>query len=275
MYKIELLTKRNVNNTTNKMNQNSNYCKYCERQFNSKCAKDVHEPTCEFFFRTKREKDAEDDYIEKLPSAQKQFKLIQYLTLTIKRLEQDVARLKINAGTRKRKVVSDFLNSPINTKPHILFEQWYKNIRVEEVDLYSVFIGDINNGIMNVLKRYLKFNRDTPICSFKQKDNSIYIWTSQYNNNEFDTPSWVILDHNIYQKWIQDINHKLLGVFCKWKSDNEPLIQSSEMEKEKYIMYMHKIHGLDENNEKRRRSVLHKWIYNELARDIEFENEYV
>ena len=48
------------------MNQNSNYCKYCERQFHSKCAKDVHEPTCEFFFRTKREKDAEDDYIEKL-----------------------------------------------------------------------------------------------------------------------------------------------------------------------------------------------------------------
>lgn len=258
------------------MNQTTNFCKYCNKYFHFKDLYDQHVITCEYFYRSKRQKDREDDYIEKLPSAQEQFKIIQHLTLTVKRLEQDVARLKINAGTRKRKVVLDFLNNPVNPKPQVLFEQWFKNIVIEETDLYFVFNGDINNGIMNVLNRYIKnFNRNTPICSFKQKENSIYIWTTKYNNSEIDKPIWILLDHNIYQKWVQDLTHKFLGVFCKWKSDNEILLQSNELEKEKYILYMHKIHGLDENNEKKRRAVLHKWIYNELARDIEFENEYV
>ena len=257
------------------MNKTTNFCKYCNKYFHFKDLYDQHEIACEFMFRSKRQKDREDDYIEKLPTAQEQFKIIQYLTLTVKRLEQDVSRLKINAGTRKRKVVLDFLNNPINPKPHILFEQWFKNIVIEEIDLQYVFNGDINNGIMNVLTRYLKFNRDTPICSFKQKDNSIYIWTTDFNNSEINKPIWVLLDPKIYQKWVQDINHKILGIFCKWKSNNEALIQSNDVEKEKYILYMHKIHGLDENNEKKRRSILHKWIYNELSRDIEFENEYV
>ena len=166
------------------MNQTANFCKYCNKYFHFKDLYDQHEITCEFMFRTRRQKDREDDYIEKLPSAQEQFKLIQYLTLKVNRLETDIARLKINAGTRKRRLVLDLLNNPTNPKPSLLFENWYKQTNVTYIDLDSVFNGDITNGMMSTLQRQISQNRNLPICSFKQKANSIYIWTSNFNNEE-------------------------------------------------------------------------------------------
>ena len=145
------------------MNQTANFCKYCNKYFHFKDLYDQHEITCEFMFRTRRQKDREDDYIEKLPTAQEQFKLIQYLTLKVNRLENDIARLKINAGTRKRRLVLDLLNNPTNPKPRVLFENWYKQIVVTYNDLEAVFNGDITDGMMSVLEKEISQNSNIPV----------------------------------------------------------------------------------------------------------------
>lgn len=258
------------------MNQTANFCKYCNKYFHFKDLYDQHEITCEFMFRTRRQKDREDDYIEKLPSAQEQFKLIQYLTLKVNRLENDIARLKINAGTRKRRLVLDLLNNPTNPKPRLLFENWYKQIVVTYNDLEAVFNGDITDGMMSALENQISQNICIPICSFKQKTNSIYIWTSEFNNEEDNNePKWILLDYKIFLVWTRYINHKFLELFLKWQVENSQLIYSSEQEKERHILSTRKINGLEESYEKKRRGILHKWIYTELARDIELNNEYV
>ncbi len=251
------------------------YCKYCNKYFRFKDLYDQHEITCEFIFRSRRRKDRESDYIETLPTVQEQFKLIQYLTLTVNRLENEVTRLKINAGTRKRKLVLDILNNNSTPKPCILFENWYKQFTIEQTDLNSVFEGDITDGMIKVLQKYLMRNHNTPICSFQQKDNSIYIWTTEFNNSEMNEPIWVLLDNIVYKKWLRCLNHQFLQRFLKWQVDNTALICSCEREKEKHISAMHKINGLEENYEKKRRGVLHKWIYTKLAREIEFNTDYV
>jgi len=256
------------------MNQTANFCKYCNKYFHFKDLYDQHEITCEFIFRTRRQKDREDDYIEKLPTPQEQFKLIQYLTLKVNRLENDVARLKINAGTRKRKLVLDILNNPTNPKPNMLFEEWIKIITLNEEDLYAVFSEDNTNGIISALNRCLTYN-NIPICSFQQKDNSIYIWTTKFNNSEINEPIWIMLDYKVFQKWVLELNHKILCIFVKWKANNMEIIHSCEKEKDKFDQYMRKITGLSEKHEKKRTLYLHKWIYTKLARDIDMNSEYV
>jgi|TARA_B100001287_G_scaffold138453_2_gene116591 hypothetical protein len=256
------------------MNQTANFCKYCNKYFHFKDLYDQHVITCEYFYRSKRQKDREDDYIEKLPTPQEQFKLIQYLTLKVNRLETDIARLKINAGTKKRKLVLELLNNPTNPKPPVLFENWYKQYELNYNDLDAVFNGDITDGMMSVLQRYLKKCSNLPICSFNQKQNSIYIWTSSFNKDS-NEPIWILLDFKIFLIWVRYINHQFLELFLKWQIENSKLIYSSEAEKERHIASTRKINGLDENYEKKRRSSLHKWIYSQLAKDIDINNEYV
>ena len=254
------------------MNTHVNYCKYCTKYFHYKDSYNLHIPTCEFFYRSKRQIDRNDDCSERLPSPQDQFKLIQYLTLKIHQLESDVSRLKISSGTRKRKVILDLLNNPTNPKPSVLFENWYKSISLTMDDLIPLFDYDITNGIQYVLERYL--NNTIPICSFQQKENSIYIWTTNWNNTDSSNPKWILLDINVYNIWMRYISHLFLEIFLKWQIENDTLVHSSEKEKEKNIENMHKLNGLGEKYEKKRKFELHKWIYNKIAKDVEFNNEY-
>lgn len=255
------------------MNSHTNYCKYCDKYFHYKDSYDLHIPTCEFFYRSKRQIDRNGDCSERLPSPQDQFKLIQYLTLKIHQLESDVSRLKISSGTRKRKVVIDLLNNPTNPKPPVLFEKWYKSISLTMDDLDPIFDLDIINGIQYALEKYLNKN-NIPICAFKQKENSIYIWTTVYNNTELVDPKWVLLDTKVYHILIRYISHLFLEIFLKYQIVNEVKLHSSEKEKEKNIENMHKLNGLGEKYENKRRITLFRWIYNKIAKDIEFNNEY-
>ena len=61
------------------MNTSENFCKYCSKEFNFKYLYDRHIITCEFFYQSRRRQDIENNCNELLPSAQEQFKLIQYL----------------------------------------------------------------------------------------------------------------------------------------------------------------------------------------------------
>ena len=252
-----------------------NLCKYCNKEFNFKYLFERHIVTCEFFYQSKRLQYIENDYSEQLPSAQEQFKLIQYLTLKVKRLEDDVSRLKINSGTRKRKLIIDLLNNPTNPKPADLFESWYKQIDTATQDMDAIFEGDITDSMISILERYLSSEQNIPVCSFQPKANSIYIWTLKYNNSEINEPRWVLLTLAIFNTWLLKLEQKILEMFLKWQRDNEQMIKRCERENEKNIATMRKVNGITEKYEKKRQAYLHKWIYTRLAREIEFNTEYV
>jgi hypothetical protein len=257
------------------MNPSENFCKYCSKEFNFKYLYDRHIITCEFFYQSRRRQDIENSYNEQLPSAQEQFKLIQYLTLKVKCLEDDVSRLKINAGTRKRKLIIDLLNNPTNPKPSILFDDWYKQIDTDSQDMDALFEGDITDSMISILERYILSEQNLPICSFQPKPNSIYIWTTKYNNSEIKEPIWVLLTPAVYNTWLLKLEQKILELFLKWQRDNALMIKRCDKEKEKNIATMRKVNGITDKYDKKRQAHLHKWIYTRLAREIEFNTEYV
>lgn len=249
----------------------SNYCKYCNKYFHYKDLFDQHVVTCEFFYRSRRQKDRDLDSIETLPSPQEQFKLIQHLLLKVKSLENDVIRLKSSSGIRQRKQILNILNNPDRpdySKPSLLFEQWYKTIHVQQNHLQSVFDGDICDGFIKTLKGYLTFP-NIPICSFKQKPNTIYIYTDFE-----DTPKWIVLTNDMFDKWIRHLNHCFLKTFLQWQLNNEELIRSSDQQRDINNSYVHKINGLNKTYEQKRQYQLKKWIYDSIAKDISI-NEHL
>ena len=61
--------------------------------------------------------------------------------------------------------------------------------------------------------------------------------------------------------------HQFLQTFLQWQMDHSHLIQSNEVEKEKNISYMHKINGLGDQYESRRKQQLRHWIYETFSKD--------
>lgn len=238
-----------------------NYCKYCNKYFHFKDLFDQHVVTCEYFYRSKRQKERELDSIEILPSGQEQFKLIQHMFVKMKSLENEVMKLRIENGVRKRKYILELLNQNEYSKPPLSFEQWYKTLVIQEKHLKRIFDGDVCDGIKSLLNDYITFN-NIPICSFKQKQNTIYIYTNE------ESPKWIILQHDVFDIWYRHMNHLFLQAFLQWQMDNSDLIQSSEEERDKNISNVHKINGLSDNYEQKRKQGLKKWIYDKIAKDI-------
>lgn len=171
--------------------------------------------------------------------------------------------------SRKRKIILEYINKPFWSKPSILFEDWYKTLPVTFQHLQHVFNYDIINGIQHCLESYCNVPL-LPICCFHQKPGTLYVWTK----NESENPSWVVLNTNQYKRMIDRICHGFLQTFLQWQLENNELIQSSEEEKEKNISYMHKINGLGENYEQKRRNQLKNWIYSSFSKEF-IVNEYI
>ena len=172
--------------------------------------------------------------------------------------------------TRKRKLILEYINKPFWTKPNITFEKWTRSITISYSDLTHMFNHDVVNGIQHCLQKYCNTPL-LPICCFIQKPNTIYIWTSTEENQ---TCRWLIMTPIQYKTWLNRMVHQFLQTFLQWQMDNTHMIQSNENEKEKNISYMHKLNGLGEQYENRRRQQLRNWIYETFSRDFEI-NEYM
>ena len=209
------------------------------------------------------------DLQQKFQSLQNTVYLLQEKSLKQQQQIDDLKKEKHMSLSRKRKIILEYINKPFWPKPTITFEQWIRNILVSDQDLKHMFEHDLINGIKHCLEKYCNVPL-LPICCFTQKPNTIYIWS----NDISEQPKWIILDSNKYEAWLNRMSHNFLQTFLQWQMDNSEILQSNETEKEKNISYMHKINGLGENYEKKRRIQLRNWIYDTFSREFEI-NEYV
>jgi hypothetical protein len=253
------------------MASSENYCKYCCRYFKFKDLYEQHNVTCEFFYRRSRARDRELDGHEKLPTPQEQFKLIQYLTLKVSKLENDVLRLKGLTVTRKRRVILEWLQNSGKPTPTLTFHEWSKTLDVSYEHLNGVFEGDITDGMKRMLVEVFSYEGTAPICCFTQKAGTIYIWSTCEDEPE---PHWMVMPHADFVRFVNRLSHTFLRTFLNWQRDNAELIRSSEENKEKNIQYMRKINGLGQAYEERRQSELRKWLFVKIARDFEHDVEY-
>jgi len=253
------------------MASSENYCKYCCRYFKFKDLYEQHNVTCEFFYRRSRARDRELDGHEKLPTPQEQFKLIQYLTLKVSKLENDVLRLKGLTVTRKRRVILEWLQNSGKPTPSLTFHEWSKTLDASYEHLNGVFEGDMTDGMKRMLGDVFSYEGTAPMCCFTQKAGTMYIWSTCEEDPE---PHWMVMPHADFVRFVNRLSHTFLRTFLNWQRDNAELIRSSEENKEKNIQYMRKINGLGTAYEERRQSELRKWLFVKIARDFEHDVEY-
>ena len=240
----------------------SSRCRFCDRHFRFKDTYDQHTITCEFLFRSKKEKDREIDTFEYIPSAQDQYKLIQYLASQVATLKKDIEYLKGSTIVKKRRLIRDWLNSGENYIPSLGFAQWSRSIPLTQDHLNIVFQEDLTTAIKKCIQEHIESSENPPIRAFLQKQNTIYVMNS--SDPDSDKTDWAILSCETLDQWLDRIVHVFLQKFVKWQHENMTKIQTSELEKDKNIEYMAKINGFED----RKRSELRKWLFGLVAKDI-------
>ena len=255
-----------------KSTMSENYCKYCLKQFRFKDLYEQHTVTCEFFYKKARERDREIDLHETLPTAREQYQLVQHLMLEVTTLRKEVIRLKQNNIVRKKKMISEYLNSATYPKPGLPFDDWMRQIPTSSDNLQRVFDGDLTDGVEHVLRTVVQQNASIPICAFTQKAATFYIYTS--GKEEDGDPKWIIMPPDEYLRLYRRISHKLLQEFLRWQLAHEEDFQNSPALKEKNIEYMCKISGVASGYEDRRKAECKKWLFNLLAKDFAHNIDY-
>jgi hypothetical protein len=243
-----------------------NHCINCNRQFRFKDLYDQHAITCDFLFKSRKEKDRETDAFERLPSQQEQFKLIQNLYLQISKLQKEVDSMRGQVIIRKRKEIIDFLQSKSNPIPQITFLEWSKTITVSKEMLDTVFSKSLNDGIRSCISAVLSLDCP-PIRAFTQKKGTIYVYEKVEPDGESVKSCWRVLSIDEFDRWIDRIMHKFLQVFVTWQLENMKLLNSNEDQKDKNLEYMQKINGNGQTDD-RRKNDLRKWFYETFKKEV-------
>ena len=247
----------------------NNYCGYCDRHFKFKDLYDQHMVTCDFFHKKKKARDREVDCIEKLPSQQEMYKLVQHIAVQCNKLQKEVEKLKANSSISCKKAVLETLNSPLSRPPLQTYQEWIKSFSISTYYLERVFKENITEGIKLVLSDRIKkeTKENIPIRSFKQKPTNLYIYSQASPDSELDRPYWRLMSVDDYDRMINLLLHQFIVEFTNWQDDNCEVLESSEKEKDKNIMYMMKIHNIKTNEEKQKLEI-RKWIYSNFENDL-------
>ena len=242
-----------------------NHCNNCNRQFRFKDLYDQHAITCDFLFKSRKEKDRETDAFERLPTPQEQFKLIQNLYLHISKLEKEVDSMRGQVIIRKRKEIIDFLQSKSNPVPSFAFLEWSKTIIVSKEMLDTVFSKSLNDGIRMCISGFVSIE-SPPIRAFSQKKGTIYVYEKVESDSESEKSCWRVLSIDEFDRWIDRIMHKFLQVFVAWQLENMKVLNSNEEQKDKNLEYMQKINGNGQTDD-RRKNELRKWFYETFKKE--------
>ena len=241
-----------------------NNCVNCNRQFRFKDLYDQHAVTCDFLFKSRKEKDRETDAFERLPSPHEQYKLIQNLYLQINKLQKEVESMRGQVVVRKRKEIIDFLQSKSNPIPVMTFLEWSKTVVISKEMLETVFVKSLNDGIRESITNFVIID-NPPIRAFSQKKGTIYIYEKM--EGESEKSCWRVLSIDEFDRWIDRIMHKFLQVFVTWQLEHMKVLNSNDEQKDKNLEYMQKINGNGQTDD-RRKNELRKWFYETFKTEV-------
>ena len=178
------------------------------------------------------------------------------------KLENNILDLQrwVNAKKKKIKII-DWLND--NVKGDLIFSDFLKNIKIEEYELEIIFENNIIDGVVEIINNYLERYEIPPIKGFKQKDNTLYIFTKN---------GWKVLTNDEYIYIISNIYKSIMTAFKYWQDKNEKYLYNNEFS-DKYVKYVKKIMGGDMSID-RQREKIHRNLYKSIKLDVYSITEY-
>jgi hypothetical protein len=190
-------------------------------------------------------------------------KIICILTKQCARLTDEVQKLKKNNYTQKKKYIMEYLNErqfQLNTT----FSEWIAYIRPLRENLFVVFEFDLIDGIKSILSPHLVNISEIPVCAFKQKPHTIYIYEK---NIETQKNHWRMMETQELKRFINKLANLLLVEFLDWKDENQSLFELQPQKKEESIVYSSKITGY-RKSEDARCSEIKQWIIRQIEQFI-------
>ena len=213
-------------------------CMYCSKTYQFQDIFENHLPTCQFFHKSRRDRLRTIESIESMPTQQELLRIVQYLTKTCKKLEEDVAKLKATSYRNRQHSVQRLLDMTV--KPTTTYTQWIKSFIVKQSHLEQVFkpFQGLKEGVEQcMIERLFEGGPGlTPLRCFKEKSNMIYIWSS----DTAPTITWQPLCNLQWLRLIEHVSHAFLKSFCIWEENNIP---KNQTEKDRNLQYMIKIMG--------------------------------
>jgi hypothetical protein len=251
-------------------------CIYCQREFRHQDLYAQHFITCQWFFKSRRNRDREIESFETLPSAQDMYRLMQHLALQVSSLQAEVVQLRQITHAKKRKMILEWLQSPSNPSVccSLSFVDWIKQTPVSMEHLQHVFSVDLVEGMKMVISAHLAASSGSaiPIRAFHQKPGTLFVYHKPAMvdsiTQEDSVLKWRIMTADDFDRWMDRLGTRFLQEFLKWQMENADTIRSSMEEKEKNLDNMRKINGLSKSHEERRRNELRKWLFTRLAVDF-------
>ena len=217
-------------------------CYYCKKNFKKTENYKKHILFCEILYKSKKEKENEEDKFEKVPSIIELFTLVKDLLIKYDKLQRDNENLKQIINNRKKKInVIDWLN--YNCKPEESFIEWFQNIELRENQLEYIFDQGNIDGIITILQEIFSLEKNLPIKCFTQNENIFYVFEKINDKKE-----WKIISNNELNLFFGSLNKKILSLFKNWQEKNIHKLENDDFTKE-YIQKVRKILGKSESNE--------------------------
>jgi uncharacterized membrane protein YheB (UPF0754 family) len=251
-------------------------CKYCNKSYKQKFNYDQHLAICEFFFKSKKEKDYEFDIMdEKIPTSREMYALIKHMMLKIDKLEKEVAKSKkIEKTTTTINVLEWLKKSP---QPRDTFSMWLKKKLLPNVHHYLkvVFSDNLTSGMIQVFEDTFSASAfdDIPLRVFENKDNSYYILKkNDATSTTNEANIWVEISNKGLDRYITAVADQFSADFEKyWYNENKEKIDKEEIYKDIYSNYNKKILGGDSDTMNKN---VREHIQKKLRRNIKAVREY-
>ena len=230
---------------------NQQHCPFCQRNFHFADLYDKHVPTCQFFYKTQRDRQRDSESVDILPSAADMFQLVKHLLYEQQQQKEKIQRLELMVGRVKK--LNILALTPL---PTCSFQDWVRRLRVQISHILCVFEHDLYEGMKQCLGAHIDQEGGLdglPLRTSPERAHSLYIYSSTAHK-------WVICDTQEFVFMVDHLSNELMTVYCQWEDDNQWLLQSTPENKEKHVNYLMKMAGSGIPNRDRRRQELRMWL---------------
>ena len=230
--------------TADKPSKHNYTCYCCGKTYKKRETLDKHTVLCEIIDKSKKKKSTTVENEETIPSQKQMYNILVELTIKYNKLEEKMEEAQIWIDKTKRKMnIVEWLNK--NVKPSHTFSNFFENqIIVTEENIEFLFKHTFIDTFFEVLIKnmeLLKINdENSPIQSFTQKANKIYVYdlsNESNESNESDTSNTDTLFEELSReklvKFGKQIHFKIVKELIEWK--NKRGISVDECEKTSQI----------------------------------------
>uniref|UniRef100_A0A6C0F2P2 C2H2-type domain-containing protein n=1 Tax=viral metagenome TaxID=1070528 RepID=A0A6C0F2P2_9ZZZZ len=256
------------------LNQTSKHCcSSCDKKYTNKSSLYRHQIVCEIANKPPREKLIEGEEEGDLPTYKQLVIIVQELTKKCSSMEKKMTEMQKWVQRTKKKIdVIQWLNTSSSAKPHTSFTEWFQNLTINAGTIDILMENTMYQTLATIFAKNLPEDADNPVCSFCQKQGSIYIYEM-----DGDAPTWKLLSREQFTKGLNRLHLKILNELLAWKEKNEEKIENDDKLAEKYNKTMMKLMGINFTQEhvySKIKGDLFSYVKKDIKNILEYEVEF-